>query len=203
MTISDDDRKVIGEAIRAAEARTSGEIVCVMARASSNYAHIPIIWAAFLALATPWPLIMFTRWSVQWIFLTQLLVFAVAALGLSLPRLRMLLVPGPMRRARAHNAAMQQFLARGLTRTRERSGVLIFVSLAERYARIVADEGIAAKVPAAAWRDAVRGLVDEVRVGNIGAGFAHAVARCADVLGEHFPRRDDDRNELPDRIYVI
>lgn len=203
MTMTEDDHKRIADAIRAAEARTSGEIVCVMAHACSNYAHIPVLWAAFLALATPWPLIVVTLWPAQWIFLAQLLVFAVAAAALSVPQVRMALVPGPMRRARAHNMALQQFLARGLTRTRDRSGVLVFVSLAERYARIIADEGIAAKVPSAAWQEAVRGLVDEVRGGNIGSGFAYAIGKCADVLAEHFPRRNDDRNELPDRLYVM
>ena len=201
--IAADERKLVADAIRAAEARTSGEIVCVLARASSDYAHVPVTWATFVALAAPWPLIAFTRWPVQWIFLFQLMVFAIGVFVLSVPRVRMLLVPGPARRAQAHAVALQQFLARGMTRTRERSGVLVFVSLAERYARIVADDGIAAKVPQAVWNEAVRGLVDEVREGRIGAGFAHAVKRCGDVLAEHFPTRPGDRNELPDRIYVI
>ena len=95
---------------------------------------------------TPWPLIYFTPWSVQRIFLLQLVVFLVVGVVLALAPLRFALVPRAVRRARAHRAALEQFVVRGITRTKNRTGVLIFVSLAERYARIIADEGIAAKV---------------------------------------------------------
>src|SRR5262249_56588653 len=68
--------------------RTCGQIVCVLAHASSAYAHVPILWASVLALFAPWPLIYFTQWSVQRIFLAQLIVFLVAALGFSWAPLR-------------------------------------------------------------------------------------------------------------------
>ena len=75
MQLSPEDHAAISNAIRAAEQRTSGQIVCVLAHASSEYAHVPILWASALALFVPWPLIHFTEWSVQRIFLLQLVTF--------------------------------------------------------------------------------------------------------------------------------
>jgi putative membrane protein len=98
---------------------------------------------------------------------------------------------------------MEQFVLRGVGRTKDRTGVLIFVSLAERYARIIADDGIAQRVAQPAWQGAVDALIGHMREGRIADGFVEAVGRCSDVLANHFPRADADRDELPDRIYLI
>jgi putative membrane protein len=196
------DHEAVSAAIREAEQRTCGQLVCVLAHASSAYAHIPILWASVLALITPWPLIVFTQWSVERIFMTQLAVFIVAGLVFSFMPLRMALVPKAVKRARAHRAALEQFVVRGITRTKNRSGVLIFVSLAEHYARIIADEGIAAKVGNAEWQLAIDALTAHMRDGRIAAGFAAAIEQCATVLAAHAPP-DGSPNQLPDRLYVI
>jgi putative membrane protein len=202
MLLTDDDRRAITAAIRAAEQRTCGQIVCVLARSSSDYSAVPIQWAALLALVAPWPLIYFTQLTVQRIFLIQIAVFIAAALILSWSPLRMALVPRAVRRARAHRGAIEQFFLRGLANTRHRCGVLIFVSLAEHYARIVADQGIAAKVPQSAWQEAVDALTAHMRAGEIGRGFIAAIERCGDVLAAHAPPADPP-DELPDRIFVL
>jgi putative membrane protein len=202
MPISKEDRAAIAAAIRSAEQRTSGQIVCVLRGSSSEYFYVPVLWAALLALVTPWPLIVLTQWSVQRIFLIQIVMFAVAVLVLSWPPLRIALVPRAVRRARAHRAAIEQFFARGLTLTKHRTGVLIFVSLAERYARIIADEGIAAKVNNREWQAAVDALTAHIREGRIAEGFLAAIEQCAAVLSAHAPPADTG-DELPDRIYVV
>ncbi len=202
MQFSKEDHEAVSDAIQAAEKRTNGQIVCVLAHASSDYAYIPILWASALALVTPWPLINFTPWSVQRIFLIQLLVFMVAALVFFLAPLRLALVPRGVRRARAHRAALEQFVVRRIANTRNRSGILIFVSLAERYARIIADDGIAQKVEASEWQAAIDALRDNMRAGRIAQGFTAAIERCGAVLAAHAPP-DGSPNELPDRLYVI
>jgi putative membrane protein len=202
MHFTREDHEAVATAIREAEKRTSGQLVCVLAQASSAYAHIPILWASLLAVLTPWPLIYFTQWSVQRLFLSQLLVFLLAGLIFSWMPLRLMLVPAALRRARAHRAALEQFVLRGITRTRNRTGVLIFVSLAEHYVRIVADEAIAQKVHASQWQAAVDALTARMRDGQIAAGLIAAVECCGAVLAEHAPP-DGSGNELPDRLYVI
>jgi putative membrane protein len=202
MPISDEDRAAIAAAIRTAEQKTSGQIVCVLMSSASEYFYVPVLWAALFGLVSPWPLIVLTESSVQRIFLAQLAVFAVALLILSWPPLRVALVPRAVRRARAHRAAVEQFFARGLTRTRERTGVLIFVSLAERYARIIADEGIASKVSNRDWQLAVDALTAHMRDGRIAQALVAAIQQCGAVLADHAPPTGAE-NELPDRIYVM
>jgi putative membrane protein len=202
MKFTKEDHDAVAAAIHNAEQRTSGQLVCVLAHASSAYAHIPILWASVLALVTPWPLIYFTQWSVQRIFLLQLVVFLLAGLAFSWMPLRLLLVPKLVQRARAHRAALEQFVLRGVSRTRGRTGVLLFVSLAEHYVRIVADEAIAQKVHGSQWQAAVDVLTAHMRSGHVSAGLIAAIERCGAVLAEHAPP-DGAGNELPDRLYVI
>jgi putative membrane protein len=202
MELTRADYEAVSAAIHAAEQRTSGQIVCVLAHASSDYAYVPFLWASALALLAPWPLISFTPWSVQRIYLIQLAVFIVAGLILSLTPLRLALVPRAVRRARAHRAALEQFVVRRVAHTKNRTGVLIFVSLAERYARIIADDAIAQKVPNAEWQAAIDALIGEMRDGRIAQGFIAAIERCGAVLAAHAPP-DGAPNELPDRLYVM
>jgi putative membrane protein len=202
MTFTKEDHEAVSAAIHEAEKRTCGQIVCVLAHASSDYAHVPILWASMLALFAPWPLIERTPWSVQRIYVIQIAVFLAAALLFSLTPLRLALVPRAVRRARAHRAALEQFVVRRVAHTKNRTGVLIFVSLAERYARIIADEGIAEKVPNSEWQAALDALTGNMREGRIAAGFCAAIERCGAVLAAHAPP-DGSANELPDRLYVM
>ena len=202
MHLTPEDHAAISVAIAEAEKQTCGQIVCVLAHSSSDYAYIPVLWASTLALLLPWPLIYFTQWSVQKIFLLQLAVFIVAGIIFSWTPLRMALVPRPLRRAQAHRAALEQFVVRRIANTKNRCGVLIFVSLAEHYARIIADEGIALKVHNAEWQAAVDALTAHMRDGRIVEGFTAAIERCGVVLAAHAPP-DGAANELPDRLYLM
>jgi putative membrane protein len=198
--LSVQDQRQVGDAIKAAEATTAGEIVCVLARASSDYMSYATAWSALIALIAPWFLIALTNFSVHEIFLAQIVIFVVLFLVLSESPLGRVLVP---RRAHAHRAAMEQFMIRGMARKQNRAGVLIFVSLAEHYARIVADDGIASKVHQSVWQDAIDALLERAGAGEIVEGFVIAVEKCGRVLAEHFPPESDDKDELPDRIYLI
>ncbi len=203
MNISEQDRERISTAIRAAEAKTSGEIVCVLARTSSDATALPVVLAAVVALAVPWLLLALTEFSVHRIMLLQTVVFFALTVLLCLPRVRVALLPRGVRRAAAHRAAMEQFMIRGIARKKDRSGILIFVSLAERYARIIADRGVAARVPQSDWQAAVDSLITHMSSGRVVEGFLTAINACETVLVSHFPRTEMNRDELPDRIYLI
>jgi putative membrane protein len=203
MPISAEEKQQITEAIRRAEQRTSGEIVCVVARSSSNYNSVPLIWAITATLVIPWPLITFSGLSVQRIYLVQLLTFLVLLTILMIPRVRMWLVPRSVARSRAHRAAMEQFMIRGMSRTVNRTGILIFASVAERYARIIADVGIAAKVPQPVWDQAINALLAHAAKDAVATGMVQAIDICANTLAQTFPSNGDKINQLPDRLYVI
>lgn len=201
--ISEIDHQRIVEAIRTAEEKTSGEIYCVIARACGDHHLVPIAWAALVALAVPLPLIHFTSWPAGIIYLVQLAAFIVVAAVLSLPIIRFSIVPKRRLRARAHIVAMQQFLAQGLHLTERRTGVLIFASVAERHAEIVADSGINAKVTPDAWTGAVGALVSAIKAGRAGDGFVAAIELCGTELARHFPPGALNPNELPNRVVEI
>jgi putative membrane protein len=98
---------------------------------------------------------------------------------------------------------MEQFRIRGLSGKSGPTGVLIFVSLAERYARIIAGDEISARVPQSQWQAAVDALIAHTRDGRIADGFVAAIDLCGNELGKHFPRTEASRGERPDRIYLI
>jgi putative membrane protein len=201
--ISEAERNRVVEAIRAAEARTAGEIFCVITRASSGYQLVPVAWAALIALVVPLPLIYLTSWPAGLIYMTQLIAFLVAMAILSLPAVRYRVVPRSAMHSRAHAEARRQFLAHGLHLTKNRTGVLIFASVAEHYVEIVADAGINEKVTQKVWNDAVAAMVTAIGDGRPGDGLVAAIEQCGAVLAQNFPPGTINRDELPNKLVVI
>lgn len=201
--MSEADQRRVTESIVAAEAKTSGEIVAVVAAESSSYLYAPFLWAALGALFVPWPLIYFTWMSVQWIYTIQLLAFFGLLVAFLPRRMRYRLVPGFAKRAQAHKRAVEQFLAQNMHTTENRTGVLIFVSVAEHYAEVLADSGIEKKVEKGTWKRIVDKLTSEIGVGRPAEGFVAAVEASGALLAEHFPPCAVDANELPNRLIVL
>ncbi|WP_045363888.1 TPM domain-containing protein [Methyloceanibacter caenitepidi] len=198
-----DEHAVIAEAISRAERRTSGEIVIVFAAASSGYYFFALLCAALLALAVPLPFIHLTKWPIEYVYLTQLAVFAAGVLLVQWPALRVALAPGSLKRHRAHLRALQQFLAQNLHTTRGRTGVLVYVSDAEHYAEVIADSGIYEKVPQGVWDDLVADLTAQIGQGDRVQGLMAAAERCGDILAEHFPPEPLGQDELPNHLIVL
>ncbi len=201
VTIEDERR--ISAAIATAEKKTSGEIVAVIAAESDSYSFVPYLWAALAALLVPLPLIFLTWWPIQWIYLLQLLVFAAGVAVLWSRAMRQLLVPANIKRERAHARAVEQFLVQNLHTTDGRTGVLIFVSLVERYAEILADSGIHQKVPQATWDAIVAKLTSDISAGRTSDGFVHAIETIGGLLVKHFPPGTYDPNKLPNHLIVL
>jgi putative membrane protein len=201
--ISEGDKLRVTEAIRTAETKTSGEIYCVLALASSDYRLVPVAWAALIALIVPLPLILLTTLQVSTIYIAQLVVFIVLATLLSLPALRYRVVPKRLKHDRAHAEAVRQYFAHGLQETENRTGVLIFISAAERYVEVVADAGIDAKVTPETWDQVIAILLPSIKDGRIGDGLVAAIVQCGAILAQHFPPGAKNPDELPNRVVVI
>lgn len=201
--LTEQERERVAIAVRDAERRTAGEIVVVVTARASDYRSVPLLYALIGSLAAPWPLIWLTDLSVARIFIIQLMV-AIALLALfSLSKGRFAPVPGFIRRARCREAAAREFVARGLTRTRDRTGVLVFVAAAEHYAEVVADTGIARCVDEHVWRETIEELITAIRAGRVADGLTTAVRRVGEILAEHAPRRPEDTDELPNKVIVV
>jgi putative membrane protein len=199
---SSDEQTTIEEAISRAEKKTSGEIIVVVAIASAGYFAYALTWAALLALLA-WPLIYLTNWPVEFIYLVQLGAFLLGALILQWEAPRFAVVPGSIKRARAHQKAVEQFLAQNLRTTKGRTGIRIYVSVAERYAEVIADEGIYRKMPQETWNGVVDALTTHLGRGQRVKGFVTAIEACGKILAEHFPPDRIDLNELPNHLIVL
>jgi putative membrane protein len=229
--LSPSDLQAVEAAVRAAEARTTGEIYCVVAEESSDYHATPLAWAAGVALLAPAVLLlagvqvsapdmaMFGGWTADQVedvgeataraaligtLLLQALLFVVTVLVVAIHPVRRALTPRGMKRDRVRQRAEEQFIAKNLHATRERTGVLIYVSAAERMAELIADETIHALAPDGTWDRALAALTAGLKRGEPAAGFAAAIGQCADVLAERFPARPGDNpNELPDAVVIL
>jgi putative membrane protein len=202
-TFTDADRARLTEAIRAAEALTSGEIYVVVAREAGEFRFVPILWAALAALVLPWPLHLLTYWPTSIILLLQVLTFVAIALVTSHTPLRHRLVPARIAADAARTAALAQFMAHGVHLTEKRTGVLIYVALANRRVEVVADAGIHGKVDQSAWNEIAQDVVEAARAGALADGLTRAVKHAGELLAQHFPPAPLDRNELPDRVVEI
>ena len=223
MQLSDSDREKIAAAIAKAEGSTAGEIVAVATPISDSYHDVALHWAlvplfAVLAWAAwrPtalvwWYDLLFGGWSpdpTMSQLLTLLMVFAalkftVALLILKWMPLRLFLTPAATKHRRVRRRAVAIFKAAAEKRTAGKTGILIYLSLAERRAEIVADEAILKVTDDHTWGEAMTALLTDVREGRVGDGIVAAVERVGVVLSEHFPRSAVDRNEIPDQLIEL
>jgi putative membrane protein len=201
--ISSDEQARLASVIGDVEDETSGEIVLVIAEQAGHYRAVPLLWAMLAALVTPWPLIRLTDISTSRIFLIQLAVALILSLVLSWPKLRFALVPRSVKHSQAHEAASREFLRRGMTRTREKTGVLIYLALAEHHAEILADTGVADRVDPGIWAGIVADLTAAIRNGRMIEGLIEAIRRTGGILAEHAPPRLDDVDELPNKVILL
>jgi putative membrane protein len=203
------DHARVTEAIRTAEQGTSGEIYCVVARSSASY-FFPSAFTLMVAMLIA-SLVAAFALEYWWLTLRAPLFVAAQMLALAcalvllwlLPPLRLFLVPRQLLYRRAHENALKQFLSRNVHITTARTGVLIFVSLAERYAEIVADSAINSRVGQPVWDNVVGRLVADARDGRLADGFVAVVGTVGQLLGEHFPVASGDVNELDDHLVEI
>ncbi|WP_325049085.1 TPM domain-containing protein [Tsuneonella amylolytica] len=221
--LSDAEHDAVSAAVAAAEEHTAGEIVTVLAERSDGYSDIQLGWAIVaattaLALLTAFPNFFLARvdwllgdWNSEWterglLGLALLVVVAkLAAVWLvqMWQPLRFALVPPPVKKARVRDAAVRHFKVGAERRTHGRTGVLIYLSMRERRAEIVADEAIAEKVSADVWGDAMADMLVHIREGRIAEGLTAGIADVGTVLAEHAVRHENDVNELPDRLIEV
>jgi putative membrane protein len=200
---SAEDHKRLSEEIRAAESNTSGEIYVVVSHSADTYRLVPVLWAALFALLLPWVLHLTTSLSATLILSLQVVAFVAVSVVLSLPRIRYRVIPPAIAEDAAHRAAMAQFMAHGVHLTAARTGVLIYVTLAPRRIEVLADAGIHKKVAADEWDKTVELIAAEARAGRLSDGLTAGIRTVGALLAQHFPRAEDDVNELPDQVMEI
>jgi len=221
--LDDAGRRLIADAVTAAEANTSGEIVTILTDRSDGYMDVAFAWSvgvAFTALAVVAAMPQFYlnmledafglwshRWTEREILTLALGIGVLKFIGMMLLQLwqplKFWLIPGRIKSHRVRDRAVSYFRVGTEARTQGRTGILIYLSMREHRADIVADAAIARIVPAEAWGDAMAVLLADVGQGRIAEGMAAAVGEVGKLLSPNFPRADDDENELPDRLIEV
>lgn len=223
MRLTEQDHAKVTAAVIAAELHTAGEIVTVVARRSDRYndvaAHGGVV-AMLLTLAalSIWPgiaerlhALFYDPWTsgahpgalFGIALVLSMVAFLVGRYALASLPLRVAVTPAATKRRRVRARALDLFRTSAEKRTFGATGVLIYLSLDEHRAELIADGTIHSKVPPETWGAAMAALVAAVKDDRPGDGMAAAVAQVGIVLAEHFPRADDDRNELPDRLIEL
>lgn len=228
MSLSPSDHDRIAAAVGAAEEMTAGQIVCAVTEEAAPYAEVPLTWAVIGALLLPVLALTIARaaghfdyalggWSAAHVAamhaavlvalaeyaLLQALLFLAIFLLVSIPAVRRRLTPASLKQARVRARALDQFVVHGLDRTEGRSGVMIFVALAERRVEVLADRGVADGVDPAVWPAIVADVVAGLRAGDAAGALEAAVLRCGGLLGERFPPRAGRPNELADAVVDV
>ncbi len=202
--INDTDQLKIEDAVRQVELKTRGELVTVVTGASDDYDYIPYLWSALIALFGASLVFVLNFYeNAQIIFIAQICGFIILTYVLRIPAVKKRLVPKAVSRLRASRFAREQFFTQRVHETKERSGILIFVSVAEQYVEIIADKGINDKIEQSQWQKVVDQFVADVETQNVGNGFVTAINACGEKLATHFPIGPNDKNELPNRLVVL
>jgi putative membrane protein len=199
---SDAEKEMIRRAVADAETRSTGEIATMVVPESDRYREAEqlgsLLVASLVAVIAAVILHHVTIWT--YIPLLCLLYFPTVALFRSFPRLKLSFV-GPRRQTEAvRDRALRAFFEKGLYRTREETGILIFISTLERKVWILGDRGINERIPPGSWQALAGELAAGIRSGRAVDALCRAIDACGGVLASHFPPRADDRNELPDEI---
>lgn len=221
--LSEADRGRIAAAVTAAEAHTAGEIVTILSDQSDSYDDIALLWSALIALlalaalsvAPQFYLALVDRllgdWDRKWLpgalFTLAALVatvkFAATWLILRWRALRFALVPGPIKHARVRARAVGFYRVGTETRTSGGTGVLIYLSRAERRAEIVTDPLVTAAIPPQEWGAAMAAMLGHIGDNRVADGMVEAIGQVGAILTQHFPRDAHDANELPDRLIEV
>lgn len=217
--LSEADNKRISDAVARAESKTSGEIVTAIIRESSDYAIHELIAALFGGFIFYTVSLIFygniasflertfwsygETWPAVFIGITTILFIGLLYLLANIEGVDRLIVPAKTISRKVHRRAMLFFGEAGLFDTKDRTGILIFISLREKRVELIADKGINDKVAKDTWNDVVDNLVSDIKEGKMVGGLVQAVETCGDRLIEHFPIEPDDENELSNEVRIL
>lgn len=223
LQLSEEDHARVSAAIAAAESKSDGEIIAAATPVSDSYHDVALHWAvlvmvAVLAWAAAWP------WGLEWwldlflgswrpestlrelltfLMVLAVLKFTVVLMILKYMPLRLALTPGATKTRRVRRRAISVFKAGAERRTIGRTGILIYLSMGERRAEIVADEAILKVTTPETWGEAMAALLEGVKDGRPADGIVAAIEQVGAVLAEHFPRSAADTNEIPDKLIEL
>jgi len=200
--LTDEHEQKIREAVQRAEQKTSGEIVPMVVEASSTYPHVDFLGGLLgLIVGTLSAVWFLPECKHLWLLGLQALGFVAGfVLCRHAPAVKRSLLSPKLREEEVFERALRAFRELELHRTRDRTGVLILVSLLERRVHVLADSGINARVKPGAWNHVLQIILDGIRKRDLCGGLCDGIEKCGQILAAEFPLQSGDRNELGDDL---
>ena len=209
MLLTQQQQDKISNAVLEAEKKTSGEIVPMLIRQSDDYPgarwRLAIVFALLFGFIT-YLLIntnLIDSLDPGWILWSQIpgLYF-----GYWLGSFSVILRPflhNTKVDEEIHQRALQAFFSRNLHSTKDRSAILIMVSLLERRVEIIADTGINDKVDENTWDKIIENMIASIKTQSLTDGFCTAIKDCGEVLQKDFPGNHNNTDELSNKLILI
>jgi putative membrane protein len=215
LTLTEAEQQRIREAVQQAEAKTSGEIVPFMVQQSDNYeialwrgAAIGGLKGYIICWLLMW--LLGDSWALGWLYkplgvASVMIVFGLlgflVAYFMAMPK-RFLAGYWELNK-RTHQRAVDAFLGEEVFNTRDRTGILLFISFFERRIEVLGDSGIYAKVTQEEWADVVKHIRKAIKNNEFANGLVEAIGMCGDLLAhKDVAIKPDDKNELSDDIRI-
>ena len=196
------DKMQIREAVRAVEKGTSGEIATMVVEHSAGYLEAEVLGGVLVSGLVALVIAVASQHVTIWTFVPIVcaLYFPARLLFIRFPRLKIPFVNKTRLMHAVRERAVRAFYERGLYRTRDENGILIFISLLERKVWIIGDKGVDRQIPQETWQAYALEVSVGIREGRACDALCSVIGSCGRVLMERFPRKEDDTNELPDEL---
>lgn len=186
--LTPEEQERLAAAVTAVQKRTQAAFALAILPVSDRYSLFPPVWGAFIAITALGILALLRpELTIGTAFLVTALLFVAFTLILDWLPVRLLIVPKGLKHRLASELAHREFAARILASAQHRNGILLFVSLRERYVEIIADRGIHSRVAEGTWDKIVAEFLAAVKAGRLAEGLIAAVESCGAVLQSHFP----------------
>ena len=217
--LNEEDVKNIGKAVKKAEKNTSGEIATAFINESDDYAKYELFFALIIGFIYFAILLMFSGkvedaiqnlfWSytsnylIMFYGFSTFIVISIFYFIANISQIDRLIVPKKVMEEKVKNRATRYFVESGVYETRDRTGILIFISVLERRIELIADSGINKKIAQSKWNDIVTHIINGVKNKKLSNNLIEAIDECGKLLSKYFPIKEDDENELVDEINIL
>lgn len=205
--LTQEDIQKIESTIAEVEEKTSGEIVPVIVRRSSNIGHVAPMLTLFLMVCLLFirPHFLDILWVQPWVYVWPVIlifVFVVSSFVARFKWVQKIFVPDLDEKKAVHQRAELEFYRNKVFRTASGTGILIFVSVMERKAVVLADKGISSKIPNEHWNEVLEQFNSHLKSGSWGKAFVEAITVCGKDLEDHFPLESQANNELKNYLVI-
>ena len=219
LKFSKEDLEQINKAVQKAESKTSGEIATAFIKESYDYAIYELIFAVICGFLY-FVIMMFFVYEVE-TFIKQMfwdysnnylllfygfstfLVISIFYFIANISMIDRLIAPKKIMKQKVKERAVRHFMESGVYNTRDRTGILIFISFLERRIELIADKGINEKIPQEKWNSIVENIIQGIKSDKVIEKLKESILECGELLEKHFPIKPDDTNELSDDVTIL